>query len=155
MRLNLDFLKQVLPELNEFQSVSVNNQIKAVSGYDEATTVVENLRDVAFPLVLIEDVPTGYLGFVSGFSDRRVTSIWVLYKANDLTADARRKALMDSFELAKNILRRIVRENANYDGIGQFFEAARTQYFPRGPIAQQVFGYEFMLNTIEEINLRL
>ena len=156
MKLDVDFLRQLLPKLPEFADAGkFSNQLKAVNGYDEATAVVENMRDTAFPLVLIEDVPTGYIGFNSGYADRRVTSIWILHKADDLTADARRKALLKSFELGKNVLKLIVYASIDYEGAEQWFDNARTQYIPRGPIAQQVFGYEFMINTIEEIDLSI
>jgi hypothetical protein len=156
MRLDCNYLKQRLPELPEFADErKFAEQLFSVSGFDEATTVAEQLRGIQFPAVLIEDTPNGYISYLSGFCDYRTISIWIMKKADSLTADHRKQALTDCFTVGTDILRLLIRDNALYEGAGVFLDFARTAYFPRGPIAQNVFGYEFMLATAEELNLSL
>jgi hypothetical protein len=156
MTVNFELLQQLLPELVEFaNSERFPEQLFSVNGFDEATTVVEQLRDVQFPAVLIEETGNGYISYASGFCNHRTISIWVLQRAAGLSA-GRKEAYAQMFDLAKKILCLLVRSNAGYNGgAGQFIDFTRTAYIPRGPVAQNVFGYEFILNVSEELNLNI
>jgi hypothetical protein len=154
MRINRELLEQLLPELPGFVNPShFHEQLFSVNGFDEATAVVEQLRGVRFPAILIEETANGYISCASGFCDHRTVSLWVLQQAGSLAPDDRKQAFAGAFDLGKEILRLLVRANAGYDGSGMFIDFTRTAYIPRGPIAQNVFGYEFMLSTAEEIDL--
>lgn len=156
MTVNFELLQQLLPELIEFSNPDhFPEQLFSVNGFDEATAVAEQLRGIRFPAVLIEETGSGYIGCASGFCDHRTVSIWVLQRAADISAAGRKQAYAQTFDLAKEILRRLVRHNANYDGTGQLIDFTRTAYIPRGPIAQHVFGYEFILTIGEEIDLNI
>jgi hypothetical protein len=155
MRVNFELLQQLLPELPEFANPDhFPEQLFSVNGFDEATAVVEKLRDIQFPAVLLEETNSGYISYVSGFCDHRTISIWVLQRA-DLSAAARKQAYTQTFDLGKEILRRLVRVSATYDGLGQSIDFTRTAYIPRGPMSQNVFGHEFILTVSEELNLSL
>jgi hypothetical protein len=156
MNLNFELLQQLLPELPNFaNSERFPEQLFSVNGFDEATAVAEQLRGIQFPAALIEETGNGYIGYASGFCDHRTVSIWVLQRADGISAAERKQAYKQTFDMGKEIVRRIVRVNANYDGTGQFIDFTRTAYIPRGPIAQNVFGYEFILNVSEELNLNI
>jgi hypothetical protein len=156
MKLNFELLQQLLPELPEFASPAhFPEQLFSVNGFDEATAIVEPLRSIRFPAVLLEETGNGYISCAAGFCDHRAISIWVLQRAPDLSAAARKQAYAQTFDLGKEILRRLVRVNAAYDGMGQCIDFARTAYIPRGPIAQNVFGYEFLINISEELDLNI
>jgi hypothetical protein len=79
----------------------------------------------------------------------------VLQRADDLSAAGRKQTYAQTFDLAKEILRHLVHRNAGHDGTGHFIDFTRTAYIPRGPIAQNVFGYEFILTISEEIDLEI
>jgi hypothetical protein len=79
----------------------------------------------------------------------------VLQRAAGISAAERKQAYVQTFDLAKEILRRLVNANAGYDGAGNFIDFTRTAYIPRGPMAQNVFGYEFILTISEEIDLNM
>jgi hypothetical protein len=156
MRVNFELLQQILPELPEFSyPAHFSEQLLSVNGFDEATAAVEQLRNLRFPAVLLEETGNGYIGCVSGFCDHRTISIWVLQRAASLLPEDRKQAYAQMFALGKDILRRLVRVNAGYNGTEHFIDFARTAYIPRGPIAQNVFGYEFILTVSEEIDLSL
>ena len=156
MKVNFELLQQLLPELIEFANPDhFPEQLFSVNGFDEATAVAEKLRGIRFPAVLIEETGNGYIGYAAGFCDHRTVSIWVLQRAAGLSADERKQAYAWTFGLGIEILRRLVRGNAGYDGAGQFIDYTRTAYIPRGPIAQNVFGYEFILTVSEEIDLNI
>jgi hypothetical protein len=156
MNLNFELLQQLLPGLPEFANPDrFPEQLFSVNGFDEATAVVEQLRGIQFPAVLLEETGSGYIGYASGFCDHRTVSFWVLQRAADISAAGRKQAYAQTFGLAKEILRLLVRSNAGHDGTGQFIDFTRTAYIPRGPMAQNVFGYEFMLAISEEIDLNI
>jgi hypothetical protein len=156
MTLNFELLQQLLPTLIEFaNSERFPEQLFSVNGFDEATTVVEKMRGVQFPVVLIEETGNGYISYASGFCDHRTMSIWVLQRAAGISAAERKQAYAQTFGLAKEILRMLVQSNAAYNGTEQFIDFTRTAYIPRGPLAQNVFGYEFILTITEEIDLSL
>jgi hypothetical protein len=156
MTVNFELLQQLLPELVEFtNSERFPEQLFSVNGFDEATAVVEQLRGILFPAVLIEETGNGYIGYAAGFCDHRTVSIWVLQRAAGVSAAERKQAYAKTYELAKEILRLLIRANAGYNGDGQFIDFARTAYIPRGPMAQNVFGYEFILNVSEELDLNI
>jgi hypothetical protein len=156
MKLNFELLQQLLPKLPEFANPDrFPEQLFSVNGFDEATTVAEQLRGIQFPAVLLEETGNGYISRADGFCDHRTISIWVLQRAADLSATGRKQAYTQIFELGKEILRLLVRSNAGYDGTGHFIDFTRTAYIPRGPVAQNVFGYEFLLTLSEELDLNI
>jgi hypothetical protein len=156
MTVNFELLQQLLPGLMEFANPDhFPEQLFSVNGFDEATAVVEKLRGIQFPAVLIEETGNGYISYASGFCDHRTVSIWVLQRAAGLSAAGRKQAYAQTFDLAKEILRLLIRSNAGYDGAGHFIDFTRTAYVPRGPMAQNVFGYEFILTINEEIDLKV
>jgi hypothetical protein len=154
LKLNFELLQQLLPERIEFaNSQRFPEQLFSVNGFDEATAVAEQLRGIQFPAVLIEETGNGYIGYAAGFCDHRTVSIWVLQRAADISPAGRKQAYLQTFDLGKEILRLLVRANADYNGAGHFIDFTRTAYIPRGPIAQNVFGHEFLLAVSEEIDL--
>jgi hypothetical protein len=156
MRVNFELLQQLLPELPEFaNSDRFPEQLFSVNGFDEAATIVEQLRGVQFPAVLIEETGNGYISYASGFCDHRTVSLWALQRADGIAAAGRKQAYAQTFDLAKEILRLLIRSNAGYDGAGHFIDFTRTAYVPRGPIAQNVFGYEFIIAISGEIDLNI
>jgi hypothetical protein len=155
MKLDFDFMKNIIREMPEF--ANIDRQIFSVVGFDEAVAVVENIRTTEFPCVLVEDIPDGNISFKSGFCDNRTVSIWTLYKAQQNTNAERKSAFLSAFEMSKVIMGKILVAYTNcYDNENFYIDFERgTAYMPRGPLAGNVYGYEFVFVTKQEIGLMI
>ncbi|MDR1551873.1 MAG: hypothetical protein LBS69_00195 [Prevotellaceae bacterium] len=150
MRLDFDLIKQLIATMPEF--AKFDKQIFSVAGFDDAVSIVENIRTTIFPCVLVEDVPEGNISFASGFCDNASVTVWALCSAPQNTGAERKAAFTAAFELSKKIMAKIVEANANRQDEDVYIDFARgVRYMPVGPLAGNIYGYEFVYNTQQEI----
>ncbi|MDR0661222.1 MAG: hypothetical protein LBG19_10605 [Prevotellaceae bacterium] len=140
MRLS-DFLKENLPKFEWF--TDSEKQLITLDGYDGADAILTNLRDSSYPVVLVEDMPDGYLSFEDGFLDNRVCSFWVIAPVKTASKADKRKVMLECIAKGKQIMKLIV-ANSNFDEECEGLDRKRTPYSPRGPIGNNCYGYEFM-----------
>ncbi|MDR3286673.1 MAG: hypothetical protein LBT27_04455, partial [Prevotellaceae bacterium] len=63
-------------------------------------------------------------------------------------------AFSQAFELSKKIMAKIIKHNAHRTDGDVYIDFAKgTTYLPRGPLASNVYGYEFIYVTKDEIEL--
>ncbi|MDR0754511.1 MAG: hypothetical protein LBF04_03895 [Prevotellaceae bacterium] len=150
MKLDFDLIKQLIKDMQEF--AEPEKQIFSAAGFDEAVSVIENIRTTVFPCVLVEDVQEGNISFASGFCDNATIAVWVVCRAPQNTNAERKEAFLKAFELSKKIMAEIVRYNADRSDSDAYIDFARSvRYTPTGPLAGNVYGYEFLYSTKQEI----
>ncbi|MDR2064447.1 MAG: hypothetical protein LBP85_01860 [Prevotellaceae bacterium] len=152
MKLDFYLIKQLISDMPEF--ADAEKQIFSVAGFDEAVSAVENIRNTVFPCVLIEDIPEGNISFASGFCNNSAVAVWVVCRAHQNANAERKTAFTAAFELSKKIMAKIIAVNASRRDEDVYIDFARgVRYMPVGPLAGNVYGYEFVYNTRQEIEL--
>ncbi|MDR2125578.1 MAG: hypothetical protein LBP63_01940 [Prevotellaceae bacterium] len=152
MKLDFEFIKQMISGMPEF--ATIEKQIFSVAGFDEAVSVVENIRNTVFPCVLVENIQDGNISFASGFCNNAAVAVWVVCRAAQNSGNDRQTAFAAAFELSKKIMAKIIAANAKRNDRDTYIDFSRgVRYMPAGPLAGNAYGYEFVYNTKTEMEL--
>lgn len=143
-----DYLKRVLPELDEFKNKDMSEHVLDGNGYDGIMAILENLRSSTFPTVIVEDRSSGSITIDAGPVDVYSLPVWVMVAGEN---GDEYPAFESAFALVKKILKLFVRDQdtADLDGI----DLSRIGYYKR--FAPGCYGYEILLTFRVDIDLSL
>lgn len=144
----VDYLLQVLPELEQFEDPEkIPSQVLSGEGYDGIIAILENLRTAQFPCIIVEDRSIGNILIDSGTLDSFTIAMWVMIQKTDLSVTEQYKS---AFSLGLEILKLLIRDK-NLKSELSGFDYSGIQYNKRmGP---DCYGYEFVLTFREDIDL--
>ena len=149
--LTVDFLKRTLFRLKEFWSR--DTQILEGSGYDGIISLLDELRSVEFPCVVLESGGTGTVQLVEGPVDTYTQSVWVMGQLGRGEDEAELYARMR--ELARKVAALLLAAGAT-DGAPEVagLDWTRFTYMKRWG-GQNARGYEIMFTFRENFSLLL
>lgn len=146
--ISLNYLKQVLPTLAEFKE-DIDSKVFEGEGYDGVIAILENIRGITLPAVIIEDRAMGNIRIDSGPVDSYSLPVWVMVEKNR-DNNSVSGAYASAFELGKKILKLFIRDaNTSLQGI----DFSNIQYSKRE--ATDCYGYEFLITFRCDIDLSL
>lgn len=143
-----NYLKSILPELEEFKSIDVDSHIQTAEGYDGVIALLENIRTTNFPCIVIEDRSMGNIAIDSGPLDTYSIPLWVMVQGHETSASVQ---FEQAFELVKKIVKILIRDTDN--NIVKGLDYSRIPYHKR--TAVDSFGYEILLTFRMDLDLSL
>ncbi len=146
--INLEYLKSVLPELEEFRE-DIDQRVFEGEGYDGVIAILDNIRGISLPAVIIEDRSIGNIRIDSGPVDSFSLPVWVMV-GKDRDNNYVSAAYNSAFELGKKILKLFIRDA---DTSLQGLDFSNIQYSKRE--ATDCYGYEFLITFRCDIDLSL
>lgn len=146
--INLEYLKRVLPELEELRD-EIDSHVFEGEGYDGVIAILDNIRGISLPAVILEDRSMGNIRIDSGPVDSYSLPVWVMV-AKDRDNNSVSGAYASAFELGKKILKLFIRDaNSELQGL----DFSNIQYSKRE--ATDCYGYEFLLTFRCDIDFSL
>ena len=148
--ITVEFLKRYLLQLEEFSDAEkIKNQVLEGDGYDGIVAMLEEMRTVETPCVILEDRSFGVIdNLASGPLDTFSLPLWVMLSG---THDQATELFNKAFILAKKILSLFIRD---YDEISELegFDLERVSYNKRMG-GNGYYGYELLCTFRVNINL--
>ncbi|MDP3387722.1 MAG: hypothetical protein Q8S24_10835 [Eubacteriales bacterium] len=141
-----NYLKSILPELEEFNNIEIDFHIQTAEGYDGVIALLENIRTTNFPCLVIEDRSMGNIAVDAGPLDTYSIPLWVMVQDPEKSPTEQFKK---AFELVKKILKILIRDADN--DIIKGLDYSRIPYNKRTAIDS--FGYEILLTFRMDIDL--
>lgn len=151
--ITVNYLKELLVELEEFRDPSaIDNQIKTGDGFDEITAILESIRSIVFPCVVIEDKSGGSFSIEDGPVDTYTIALWVMLQQTREEENDNSEIFREAFSLMKRIASLLIREQEKGTPPVASLDITRMPYNKRlgGP---NCLGYELMLTFRENIEL--
>lgn len=144
--LTVEKIKTLVGDLPQF--TDIDNQIFTASGYDAVIAILERMRDIEFPCLVLEDKSSGELGCIPGGLDTYSISLWVMGRVE---RDEDRSSIIDAmFTLSKNIVKKMAVNIEDPDIVG--LDIKHIPYNRRQG-GMDCVGFELMLNFTEDISL--
>lgn len=153
--LSKEYLHEVLPELEEFGELAeIENHVKTGGGYDEVTAILENIRTVEFPIVVIEDRSSGSFTIEESTTDTYTIALWVMVQNTRSEEEDTTDLYKYSFSILKRIVGLLLRDQVEKPDVLGSLDISRMPYNRRlgGP---NYLGYELLLTFKEDIELAL
>lgn len=147
--LSIEYLKPTLSPLKEF--VSLDSQILKGNGYDGVIDILQNMRSITFPCVILETGSSGSVQNVEGPVDTYTQSLWVMGQLGRGEDEAALYSAMK--KLAMKIVARFlldVTEAPELEG----FDYQRFTYMQRWG-GNNARGWELMLTFRQNFSLQL
>ena len=151
--ITVNYLKELLLELEEFSDpTAIDNQIKAGDGFDEITAILESIRSIVFPCVVIEDRSSGNFSIENGPVDTYTIALWVMLQQTRGEENDNSEIFRNAFALMKKIVVLLIREQERGTPSVASLDISRMPYNKRlgGP---NCLGYELLLTFRENIEL--
>jgi len=151
--ITVNYLKELLTELEEFSDPSaVDNQIKSGDGFDEITAILESIRSIVFPCVVIEDKSSGNFTIEDGPVDTYTITLWIMLQQTREEENDNSEIFRTAFALMKKIVVLLIREQEKGTHSVASLDISRMPYNKRlgGP---NCLGYELLLTFRENIEL--
>lgn len=148
--LTSDYLKASLSSLEEF--TDVNAQVLQGNGYDGVIDILQNMRGIAYPCVILEAGGSGSIQMVEGPVDTYTQSVWVMGQLSRGEDEAALYAQMK--QLMRKVLSVMVHDFSCGTAEMADIDWSRMSYMQRygGPNAR---GYEVILTFKENFSLIL
>ncbi len=147
--LTTSYLKSSLSSLKEF--ISPDSQILQGNGYDGVIDILQNMRSVTYPCVIMEAGSSGQVQNIEGPLDTYTQSLWVM---GHLGRGEDEAALFESMKgLAMKVFSRLLMDIGKSPSV-EGLDFQRFTYMQRygGPNAR---GYELMLTFRQNFSLQL
>lgn len=139
-------IKTLVEDLPQF--TDIDNQIFTASGYDAVIAILERMRDIKFPCIVLEDKSSGELGCIPGGLDTYSVSLWVMGRVE---RDEDRSSIIDEmFALSKCVVKKLAANIEDPDIAG--LDIKHIPYNRRQG-GMDCVGFELMLNFTEDISL--
>ena len=151
--ITVNYLKELLTELEEFRDpTALDYQIKSGDGFDEITAILENIRSIVFPCVVIEDKSSGNFSIEDGPVDTYTIALWVMMQQTRIEENDNSEIFRTAFALMKKIVVLLIREQESGTPSVASLDISRMPYNKRlgGP---NCLGYELLLTFRENIEL--
>lgn len=145
-----EYLTSLLQGMEEFHSIE--NQIKTGDGYDEITAILESIRSVEFPCIVIEDRSSGSFTMEEGPVDNYTLALWVMVQQTREETTSNSSLYQQAFSLMKKIAGKLVDEQQREVSQVAALDTRRMPYNKRqgGP---NCLGYELLLTFNQNIEL--
>lgn len=148
--LTADFLKSSLFSLKEF--VSPDAQILQGNGYDGVIDILEHLRSVDFPCVVLEAGGSGTCSVIDGPVDTFTQSVWVMGQLGRAEDEAALYREMRA--LSRKITAKLIADYREGSPEVEDIDWSRYSYMQRWG-GQNVRGYELVFTFRENFSLLL
>lgn len=148
--LSADYLRRTLSELREFGHPET--QILQGSGFDGVIELLDSLRSVEFPCVVIEAGGSGNVQLIEGPVDTYTQSVWVMGRLGRSEEEAALYAEMK--ELARKITAKLLQDAAARVPEAAAIDWTRFAYMQRYG-GQNARGYELVFTLKENFSLLL
>lgn len=148
--LTSSFIKQSLVALKDF--TSPDSQILEGNGYDGVIDILQNMRGVSYPCVILEAGGSGTIQFIEGPVDTFTQSLWVMGQLGRGEDEAALYSQMKA--LARKIAAKLLADgNRGAEEVASI-DWSRFSYMQRwgGPNAR---GYELVFTFKENFSLLL
>lgn len=145
-----EYLKELLKNHEEFSDYE--NQIMSGDGYDEITAILENIRTVQFPCVVLEERSFGNFSIEQGAVDTYTKALWIMVQQRRDEQQSNAQLYKRAFNLMKMIIRLMIAKQQTGAKEVASLNIARMPYNKRegGP---GCLGYELLLTFNEDISL--
>lgn len=147
--LSIEYLKPTLSPLKEF--VSLDSQILQGNGYDGVIDILQNMRSITFPCVILETGSSGSVQNVEGPVDTYTQSLWVMGQLGRGEDEAALYAAMK--KLAMKIVARFLLDLTEAPEL-EGFDYQRFTYMQRWG-GNNARGWELMLTFRQNFSLQL
>ena len=148
--LSTDYLRRTLSELREFGHPET--QILQGSGFDGVIELLDSLRSVEFPCVVLEAGGSGNVQLIEGPVDTYTQSVWVMGRLGRSEDEATLYAEMK--ELARKITAKLLQDAAARVPEAAAIDWNRYAYMQRYG-GQNARGYELLFTLREDFSLLL
>jgi len=147
--LSIEYLKPTLSPLKEF--VSLDSQILQGNGYDGVIDILQNMRSITFPCVILETGSSGSVQNVEGPVDTYTQSLWVMGQLGRGEDEAALYSAMK--KLAMKIVARFLLDLTEAPEL-EGFDYQRFTYMQRWG-GNNARGWELMLTFRQNFSLQL
>ena len=147
--LSIEYLKPTLFPLKEF--VSLDTQILQGNGYDGVIDILQNMRSITFPCVILETGSSGSVQNVEGPVDTYTQSLWVMGQLGRGEDEAALYSAMK--KLAMKIVARFLLDLTEAPEL-EGFDYQRFTYMQRWG-GNNARGWELMLTFRQNFSLQL
>ena len=133
----LQYAKDKAPLIPELQKVY------SASGVAEIDELLQNIREAASPVLMVEDSADGVLSIESGNYAHEYNTIWLLDRVKLNDSPDRRRAQELCFGLALKFFKQLKADSQNFGDIAYGFDAKNITFNRVGPIGNHYYGYAF------------
>lgn len=147
--LSIEYLKPTLFPLKEF--VSLDTQILQGNGYDGVIDILQNMRSITFPCVILETGSSGTVQNVEGPVDTYTQSLWVMGQLGRCEDEAALYSAMK--KLAMKIVSRLLLDIGTAPEL-EGFDFQRFTYMQRWG-GNNARGWELMFTFRKNFALQL
>ena len=147
--LSIEYLKPTLSPLKEF--VSLDSQILKGNGYDGVIDILQNMRSITFPCVILEAISCGSVHNAEGPVDTYTQSLWVMGQLGRGEDEAALYSAMK--KLAMKIVSRLLLDIGTAPEL-EGFDFQRFTYMQRWG-GNNARGWELMLTFRQNFSLQL
>lgn len=103
----------------------------------------EKLRDLQYPLIVVEDDGNGYLNLDDSNFDSSLYNFFILDKPNTMNSSSRKEKLASCKKAALKLFRRMKQDSKEFKQECYGLDFSRIDYQQIGPIANGLHGYSF------------
>lgn len=121
-------------------------EIKAIyscSGLADMEGMLQNLRNPATPVLVVEDSADGYLGLLDGNFSNEYNTVYILDRVKQNDSADRRRAQELTFDIGKKFFSQLGKDAGEFGDFAYGFDRSRIDYTKLGPIGNGFYGYSF------------
>lgn len=133
----LQYSKNIAPLIPEIQKVY------SASGIAEIDELLQNIREVAHPVMMVEDSSDGVLSIENGNYADEYNTVWFLDRVKLNDSPDRRRAQELCFALALKYFKQMKKDSQNFGDATYGFETKNITFNRVGPIGNHYYGYAF------------
>lgn len=137
-----DYILSVINEMIDCHDEE--SHVHMAQGYDGVISLLDNIRTINYPAIIIEDRSSGSIVIEAGPVDTYSISLWLMLQDEHKDKSSLFK---DAFTLTKSLLSILIRDADKLDGL----DFSRISYFKR--MTADACGYEVILNFKYDIDL--
>ncbi|WP_372772095.1 hypothetical protein [Mangrovibacterium sp.] len=139
-----DYFNSIKADFPEIKSIE---RISGLSGMEE---VLEKIRTVKPPVLLVEDDGNGYLSFTQGNFDHGFHSFSIVDQASLNDSSSRLQVQANCMGIAKKLFLRMMADGQNFGDACYGFDKGRVDYQRIGPLVNNFYGYMFSYVVSDE-----
>jgi hypothetical protein len=148
MFLQYDYFLGLMDDFPEIKQIS---RVTGLSGMEE---VLENIRSLKLPALIIEDDGEGYLDLTQGNFDNSYHNFTIVDKVKLSDSSERVKILNQCFSIGLKIMKRMMIDSRDFGDPCYGFDHSKINYLRIGPMVNNTYGYTFSY-TMRNENFKL
>jgi len=133
----LQYAKDKAPLIPEIEKVY------SASGVAEIDELLQNIREAASPVLMVEDSADGVLTIETGNYADEYNTVWLLDRVKLNDSPDRRRAQKLCFGLALKFFKQMKADSQNFGDAAYGFESRNISFNRVGPIGNHYYGYVF------------